>query len=314
MQIRSYLLRIVILFVLLVPRPGRAALTQGAEFLQLERGARAPALGGAVSARANGVLAPQYNPAGLAETNSNQFETSFQSLVEDIQYGNFSWADGQNNTGLGYELIYIDYGSINETTLDENYNVSETGRFSSSEFAAGLFYGSRLLTRPHYRLNWGGGFRFIHSTINNSARALAFTGGLQLITTDENLMAGGVIRNLGNKLEYENGSSAASLPTDYRLAVAYKLLAERNSPNSLWAYYELNMRQAGQNDLGYSAGLEFTHRNKFVFRAGYNQRREIDNGFSAGLGVTHEALTFDYAIIPYGEFGTSHRLALKFDI
>ncbi len=292
----------------------RSSRTQGAEFLQLHRGARAPALGGAVSARPEGVMAPQYNPAGLAELNKGQFEASYQSLVEGIDHGNFGWSNPWGAGGLGLDLKYIDYGSLTRTTLAEDYSITEAGSFGAAEVAAGLFYGNTLLHHPRYRLNWGWGLRFVHSRIENSGYALGLTGGLQAITMEDNLKTAAVVRNLGSQIRYQDRDDASSLPTDYRLAIAYRILENTTHSDNLWVYYELDFRQAQQHDLSYSAGVEYGYRNFLHLRAGYNDRHSVDSGFSGGLGVKHRNLAVDYAYLPYGKFGTSHRIALKIDI
>jgi tetratricopeptide (TPR) repeat protein len=59
-----------------------------------------------------------------------------------------------------------------------------------------------------------------------------------------------------------------------------------------------------------AAGLEVRLVKGFALRMGYNGRNEADIGITAGLGWTWKGLAVDYAIVPYGGLGVSHRAGM----
>jgi tetratricopeptide (TPR) repeat protein len=66
------------------------------------------------------------------------------------------------------------------------------------------------------------------------------------------------------------------------------------------------------------AGAEYTIQKIFSIRAGYKYSPDTGNlsgltGIAAGAGLNLGPVGFDYAFVPFGELGMSHRAALKFD-
>jgi tetratricopeptide (TPR) repeat protein len=77
-------------------------------------------------------------------------------------------------------------------------------------------------------------------------------------------------------------------------------------------YYEPN----GVSRL--QGGMEAGYRKTIFLRAGYqlplsdNQVTGFDN-FTAGAGFHFDSITLDYAYVPYGDLGTSHRISIAYD-
>ncbi|HEY5039748.1 MAG TPA: hypothetical protein VIJ93_11800, partial [bacterium] len=71
----------------------------------------------------------------------------------------------------------------------------------------------------------------------------------------------------------------------------------------------------GVNRIG--IGAEYAFQSRYFLRAGYqlsDQNNEIQGlqGFTAGVGIRLGDLQLDYAYLPYGDLGTSHRISLSY--
>ena len=61
-----------------------------------------------------------------------------------------------------------------------------------------------------------------------------------------------------------------------------------------------------------SAGAEVRLMDLLALRVGYDGRIDADNGLTAGFGVKVADMGVDYAYIPFGRLGNSHRVALTY--
>jgi TolB-like protein len=115
-------------------------------------------------------------------------------------------------------------------------------------------------------------------------------------------------RNLGPSLKL--GSAAASLPFELggalslRYARQFTLFLDGRMPVDHSPYFIL----AGEY------GFPFAGSSGLFLRGGLNFKNYDDLGlmgaFSAGFGVKLGATGFDYAFVPYGELGVTHRITL----
>ncbi len=71
-------------------------------------------------------------------------------------------------------------------------------------------------------------------------------------------------------------------------------------------------------------GAEWFVLDAIALRLGYSSNNELDSGISAGIGLILEdlefsfmpfrKLTFDYALTPYGDLGSVHRIGVTLTI
>ena len=64
------------------------------------------------------------------------------------------------------------------------------------------------------------------------------------------------------------------------------------------------------NDLYWCVGAEWWMREIIALRAGYKTNQDIAEGWSAGLGFKFQRIHLDYAYVPYGDLGNTHRISL----
>ncbi len=181
--------------------------TTGANFLEIDIGSAATAMGGAYVSVANDVSSAYWNPAGLAYIKNRQTFFTYQPWlvgIDNIYAGvaiNYKYAGT-----LAFTMNYMGYGNEPVTTVSEPEGTGEF--YTANEFAASISYGRRLV-------NWfsfGASAKYISSNIwHMSANALAFDFGV-LVTTDffsptdkrnQGMKIGMSISNYGTRLRYD---------------------------------------------------------------------------------------------------------------
>ncbi|MCX5781886.1 MAG: PorV/PorQ family protein [Elusimicrobia bacterium] len=273
--------------------------TSGAQFLKLGAGARASAMGDAFSAIAEDSTAIYWNPAGLAK-----MEKRSLSLMHSIWFDNmyYDWASFAINTNfgtLGIGAQYFSYGSIKKIDAFG----TQISEFDPSDLAVNLSYAKELLG-----ICLGLNAKYISSKIENTATAYAFDFGTRFNLTENNFPIAIVAQNIGTKLKYVEDEE--NLPLNFRLGCGFRFSSE-------WLI-ALDINSPVDNEINVCSGVEYKHEtDDDVFisvRAGYNTKtKDLPGlkGITAGLGYTFHEYTFDYAFVPFGDFGTIHKLGLS---
>lgn len=267
--------------------------TSGA-FLKIGQGARALSMGEAFAGLADDLSCLYWNPAGLTQIKRRKdILFSYNGLTNDIHqvfagYGpHYLW-----HGSLGFSLNYLTVGEIEERS---GLSLEPEGELSGSDVAIGLTYSRRL--RPG--LSLGMSTKYIRERLaDESGNSLALDLGVLYKRKD--LRFGGCIQNIGPKLE------GGDLPMNLKVGLG-KTLKER-----LNLALDLDITHPARIHLG----GEYRLRDILTLRAGYqiNQgRKELNfpTGFSMGVGLITNNLQFDYAFLPYGDLGNTHRLSIS---
>ena len=181
--------------------------TTGANFLEIDVGSAATAMGGAYVSVVNDLSAAYWNPAGLGYINSKQTFFMYQPWIADISSMYTGFAVNYQDYGtIAFTMNYIGYGNEPVTTVS---NPEGTGEFySANEFSASISYGKRLVDW----FSFGISGKYISSNIwhmNASAAAIDF--GV-LVTTNffsptnkrsQGMKVGMSISNYGTRLRYD---------------------------------------------------------------------------------------------------------------
>jgi long-subunit fatty acid transport protein len=272
--------------------------TSAAQFLKLGAGARAAAMGEAFSAVSDNADSVYWNPAGLNKIEGKSLSVMHAAWFEGITYDWAAYAQKVGSIGtFGVGVQYLSYGSINgtdDTGLD-------TGSFSPSGRALTVSYARQLCG-----LSLGANVKYISSQIQNTASAYAVDAGAQYALT-EKLDLGAVMQNAGTKMKFNNVEEtlpfAVKCGAAYRVRPQWALSAEVNAPID--------------NTPVYSAGTEYRYaidgRISAAGRLGYTTRTNDTgglNGVTMGAGFTYLSYSIDYAFVPYGDLGNTHRISL----
>jgi len=300
------------------------------EFLSIGVGGRPLGMGGAFVAIANDVTAGYYNPAGLAKLNYPQI-----ALMHDERYGNlvnYNYAAvaipyGKDYTfGLSIMRLGVDgipdtrkalYDANGDGILDINtdrLNYDLITEFSNQDWA---FYltGAKRVTDDLYL---GANVKILSRSIAEySAFGIGFDIGAYY-SPMENLMLGANVQDVTTTfVAWSTGRNELITPTA-KVGAAYQLdfLGGKILPAvDLDIRFE-NRRYASQFNIGPISfdphfGMEYSYKNLFAIRAGYNDVKQ----FTFGAGVKLPKLNIDYSFARFNmsaddRLPDTHRISL----
>jgi hypothetical protein len=271
-------------------------------------GARAVAMSGAYSAAANDASAVSWNPAGLLDAPELSVMLMHASYLADISFDYLSFARSNGSYAFGGSAAYMNGGSVEHMDAAGN----SLGSYQPRDYAGSLAYASDLeiLGAEKGRYSAGVSGRYISSKLIESAAAFAFDAGLSAKTSLEGkaLRLAFVAQNLGGGMKFDKESDP--LPTTFKaggaldLAKGWLISSDLVAPKGNAPYI--------------CAGAEHTaydnNEMRVLLRFGASSLTLGDisglNGISGGVGVALKNMTVDYAVVPFGDLGITHRLSL----
>ncbi|HEX7357870.1 MAG TPA: PorV/PorQ family protein [Ignavibacteriaceae bacterium] len=294
-----------------------------APFLNIGIGPRAAAMGGAFVATANDVTSLYWNPAGASRLGSNEAMFTHVSWFADI---NYNWAGSMLSLGdmgiVGLSIGYLDYGSLEVTTLAEPDGTGEF--FTPSDMVFSLTYAYNLTDR----FSIGANVKYVNQKIwNTSANGLAIDLGVLFLSDIYGLRIGAAITNFGTDMQLDgkdlfvqydiNGqiygnndqilaklnTDSYPLPLTFKVGVAMDVIDIENHKLTLAA----DAYHPNDNSESLNLGMEYTIFDIVSLRGGYKSLY-LDNsqeGLTLGVGFKYDltptlGLVFDYA---YQDFG-----------
>lgn len=182
--------------------------TAGASQLLIPVGAQNIALGAANTAGASGVEAMYINPAGIGAMKGG-FEGTVSNMeyIADIKVFFSGFVANIGNIGsIGLAVSSLDFGDIAITTADQTEGTGETFSPSFATFTAS--YAKSFFDRVRF----GANLKFIQERIiNTGATGFAVDMGVQYRFADQPISVGVVLRNLGNRMEYQGSDLEQNL-------------------------------------------------------------------------------------------------------
>ncbi|OGR81604.1 MAG: hypothetical protein A2X32_03530 [Elusimicrobia bacterium GWC2_64_44] len=280
-----------------------------ADFLNLPVGARASAMGGAYSAISEEASAVYWNPAGLVQIPKLSAVFMRAQYLEEISYQYAAYAHRLSyDTVLAGSVLLTDIGSIPQTDISGN----TLGSFTPRDSVYTISYSKAILefSDKDIDVSIGVSAKYIKSSIVSSARSYAADVGIMTYNfSDIPYRLAVTATNMGGGLTFDKESNP--------LPLTFKLGAAVNPFRNMLVAADVVMPKANRPNLLLGAELatapnELT---RLCVRAGLNAQkmRESVGGLSLGLGATLHFFSLDYAFIPMGELGTTHRLSLTFD-
>jgi hypothetical protein len=277
-----------------------------ASFLSLGVGARYLALGGSGAALADGADALYWNPAGLASLDKRELTASHAELSQTVRHDFAAYAAPTPAGTWAGGLTYLSQSPLEGRDAAGH----PAGNFSASDAALSLGFGRRTDLG-----DLGATLKVVQSHI---AAAQAETVALDLGARREvegagpgRLFVGAALRNAGPGLKY--ASERDDLPLRLALGAAYRL----QGGHALAAEWTNSPRGAG-NEFGF--GGEYRAPAGVSLRAGWSTAStqaggsglDAARGLTLGVGLAGGAAwRLDYAVVPMGELGASHRFTLS---
>lgn len=309
--------------------------TSSANFLKIEVGARASALGGAFVSQSNDLTALYWNPAGLAFQSSLQAQFEHLSLYADIKHDYAALAFPiANNLMVGLSTIYLTSGDI-EITTEQDWE--GTGRYYD---VTNMSLGLTIARRMTDRLTAGVTVKYLRESIwRNTASALAADFGFIVNTEIMGLKLGMSLTNIGTPMqmrgidmqfnadaEYTGLMEADAqligehwpLPTTFKIGLSTYLIGrdgEFLKSDRSDVCFLVDFFNALDSDLKSNLGLEYTYAKQYSLRAGYRINYD-EVTFSTGAGIkirTGEStiVSIDYSYTDFGALEGLHRIGVS---
>ena len=280
----------------------------GAEFLTLGVGAREIAMGEAATALAEGGNALYWNPAILADVRHRSLSTMHAFWLEGIFFDYVGYLESNRilSGHIGGALTLLSSGRIEKY---DNTGTALGTTYSHTDIALIAGYGRKLGD-----FDVGGCLKGIYSKIDSSnGMAVALDAGMlykKLSYKGMPVELGAVIRNIGSNLKYE--SQGDPLPAEFAAGAGVRIWQD-----SLRCGTDIRIPFYGS--ISCHIGAEYAYRAfKGIIlmpRAGFKTTLLSDigilSGMSLGLGVQESALRLDYAWVPYGYLGNTHRISFN---
>lgn len=277
--------------------------TSSGDFLSLGAGSRLAGLGGGGIALIDDASSLYWNPGAMTRVNHQSAVLMHASYLQSSAFSQGYYVrdlDGAGTVGAG--LTYFSYGDMDRT----DDSGQPDGSFTPNDLTATVGY-----AREFGPISAGGGVKYVKSTIVDSASTLAFDlGVLSKPLLNDKLRLAASVTQLGGKIKFDKESE--DLPQEYRFGIDYLVMPK------LHAVVDLALPKAG--DTYIAGGLEYAQPLandwRCSGRAGYSTKSAGDvsglTGVTFGLGVARKSLGFDYALVPQGDLGMTHWIALVY--
>lgn len=273
-------------------------------FLFLDANARAVGMGGAYTALATDVNALLYNPAGLGRVRRHEATFMHNQYFEGITQDYLAYA---SPLGWSANINYLSFGDVARTTLS-NPDGRDLGSTGLSDLAFGTGYGRAL----NEDLTVGVGAKYIRESIAGiSAHGFALDlGVLYAVRALERFTVGLAVQNIGPSVKFQ--SDKENLPLNLRIGAVYDFSIGKNPFLNMGGHeYTISFdvtKQRSEEAL-IAVGIETLVAKMMPVRVGFNTRNDAGTGVTVGLGWTSRVLALDYAFVPFGDLGSTHRIS-----
>ncbi|HGE70560.1 TPA: PorV/PorQ family protein [Candidatus Poribacteria bacterium] len=311
--------------------------TSSNAMLKIGVGAKPSSMGEASVALSNDLSGIYWNPAGLVQLRNSQLSAMHIEWFDDVRYEWLGFAQPiSSKATIAVDISYLYMGAITRTieSLSEEYE--EDGTFSPVDMAGRLAISVNIIKN----LLLGASLQRIQSKVSfdnvtkerisdKTSQAIAIDlGGIYTVTKVPGLTVGGCLQNIGNQTKafitdndplpfaFAMGSSyKVQMKTEKKLENNEKNQSgnepqkEKSSPNTMTIVFDLYF--PNDDSINVRTGVEYRFSNGISLRGGYRTGTGFDfpSGLSAGFGYDSSGYQVDYAFVPYGDLGGTHRVS-----
>jgi hypothetical protein len=307
--------------------------TTAADFLQIDVGPRAVAMGGAFVGAADDASSLYWNPAGLANMRGSELFTTHTEWLGDLSFDYLGVGINLGGAGVaGVSVTMLSVPDMIVRTVDRQEGTGET--FDAADLAVGLSYGRAVTDR----FSIGATAKYIRQRIwHSEATGAAIDIGTQFRTDFVGgLTIGASMTNFGSDLKLDGRDlrtfvdpdpdqlgnnnripvnyelDAFKLPLNFQFGVSTTPLFSRMHKLTLNA----DALHPNSNNESLNMGFEYIYFDRVFFRGGYRGLflDEAEGGLSGGIAV-HQTLfqggvaKLDYAFRAGGRLGDIHVVA-----
>ena len=274
--------------------------TRAMSFLKIGVGAEAMSMGESQVAATDDLYASYWNPAGLARLQQPQLALMHNEWFAGINHEFVGFALPLKGVGtLGASASYLSFGELQGRDREGN----ETTIFRPYDLALILSYARGFGNS----LAFGANAKFLREQIaDESGTGIAFDLGGLYNFPETPLSLGFNAQHAGPRVKFIE--EAFGLPFTFRLGVAYRLWNEA-------LLLTTDIIRPSDNDIAIGVGAGYTIANILQLRTGYKYKIGGNDlgaisGLTGGFGLTLLRFQIDYALIPFGVLGLTHRVSL----
>jgi len=284
--------------------------TSGAQFLRIGVGARGPGMAGAYSPIVDDATAIYWNPAGLAMLEKKDVQISYNAYFEDTAAQFVGYAHPTSKGVFGgaadmFSVQDIDKRSAAGGDADD----PDQGTFNTQDMAISAAWANKLEIFGG-KMHYGVALKYIRSDLElEKAQTAAVDLGVIHHLGQSGFTASLAVLNLGGQLKFQD--EADPLPLNIKPGLAYRRAMGRLGKLNAVVDADLLV----YDGIGYvQPGVEWWPVEMFALRGGYQFGRDENAGSGVGLGAGFRmrGVGLDYAFVPYGDLGDTHRFSLGY--
>jgi hypothetical protein len=274
--------------------------TRAMTFLKIGVGAEAMSMGESQVAATDDLYASYWNPAGLARLQQPQLALMHNEWFAGINHEFVGFALPLKGAGtLGASASFLSFGELqgrdregNETTIFRPYDVALILSYARG-FGSSLAFGVNA--------------KFLREQIaDESGTGIAFDLGGLYNFPETPLSLGFNAQHVGPRVKFVE--EAFGLPFTFRLGAAYRLWNDA-------FILTTDIIRPSDNDIAIGVGAGYTIGNILQLRTGYKYKIGGNDlgaisGLTGGFGLTLLRFQIDYALVPFGVLGLTHRFSL----
>ena len=264
--------------------------------LDIGIGARALAMGEAFTAAADDVSSVFWNPAGLVKVKAIEVEITYNKWFMDSYYQSLLAAFPLTIGTIGFDIFYMGGGMFEQR---------EESGVLLPEYLYPYSFGNTvsLAINTTENMHTGIGVKMMYQNIGDSGYFGAAID-MGIIVDFKKVSAGMMIQNLGIAGEFD-------LPVNIKGGVSFKPL----EPGENTLIFSMDVEAIINDTVAIMAGAEYSYDDTVFARVGYKHKftdLHIDgfSGLSFGAGLSAGLLRMQYAFVPYGDLGFTHRMSL----
>lgn len=274
--------------------------TRAMTFLKIGIGAKAMGMGESHVAATDDLYASYWNPAGLARIQKPQLALMHNEWFAGInhQFIGFALPVGDIGT-VGASANYLSFGELQGRDRDGN----ETTIFRPYDLALIVSYANAVTSN----LAFGANAKFLREQIaDESGTGIAFDFGGLYTFPELPLALGFNAQHVGPRVRFVE--EAFGLPFTFRFGAAYQ-------PWSDAFMLTADVVRPSDNDIATGVGAAYTIADILQLRTGYKYKLGGNDlggtsGLTGGFGLTLRRFQIDYALVPFGVLGLTHRFSL----
>ncbi len=286
--------------------------TSGGQFLRIDAGARGAAMSGAISPVIDDATAIYYNPAGMSRMDQREVEVAYNAYFKDTasQFAGYAQPTAEHGT-FGGALSMFGVKDIQQRSATAGDSDSaDLGTFNTQDLALSFGWANKM-EMGNGRLRYGAALKYISSnlSVKTAVTGAVDMGAMWDMREDGGLTFSLAMLNLGGELKFQDESDP--LPLNIKPGVAYRMNFDHMGKLTL----AMNADMYVHDGMGFvEPGFEWTPVPTFSLRGGYQIGRDTGagSGVSVGAGFNLMRLKLDYAFVPFGDLGDTHRISLGY--